>query len=344
MTAQDWTTPGAWEIAPDLYRIPLAMPSNGLRAVNVYAFRAGDRVTIIDSGWAVPEARAQLDAALQSIGLGLHSIDEFLITHSHSDHITLGVQLRAEFGMKLSVGKDEEPNIRAVMEHWFNGFKMNFHRLRAAGAGSVADAMHARIEANPDAERMAEEYFELPDRWLNDDDIITVGRYRLRAIATPGHTRGHLVFADEAARIIVTGDHVLPTITPSIGFEAQRNGLPLKRFLESQEVMLALPDLRVLPAHGAVTDSLHARSRELIEYHEQRLDECFAAMQSGAADALEVARAIGWTRRLRHFDELDEFNQMLAVTETIAHLDVLADRGLADEDIIDGVKFYRLGQ
>jgi len=342
MTAEDWTTPGAWEIAPDLYRIPLAMPNNGLRAVNVYAVRAGERVTIIDSGWAVPEARTQLEAAMRSIGLGLHSIDEFLITHSHSDHITLGVQLRSEFGMKLSVGRDEEPNIRAVMDHWFNGFQFNFQRLRDAGAGSVADAMNARVEANPDAERMAEEYFELPDRWLDGDEVIDVGRYRLRAIATPGHTRGHLVFADEAAGIIVTGDHVLPTITPSIGFEAQHSVLPLKRFLESQELMLALPDLRVLPAHGPVTDSLHARSSELIAYHERRLDDCFSAVQGGAADALETARAIGWTRHLRHFDQLDEFNQMLAVTETVAHLDVLVDRELIDAEINDGVKLYRL--
>ncbi|MGP6177256.1 MBL fold metallo-hydrolase [Microbacterium sp. A196] len=339
---QDWTAPGAWEIAPDLYRIPLAMPNNGLRAVNVYAFRDGNRVTIVDSGWAVPQARAQLEEALQSIGLGLDSIDEFLITHSHSDHITLGVQLRAEFGMKLSIGKDEEPNIRAVMDHWSNGFKLNFERLRAAGAGSVADAMQARVEANPDAERMAEEFFELPDRWLQGGEVIALGRYRLRAIATPGHTRGHLVFADEDAGLIVTGDHVLPTITPSIGFEAQRNGLPLKRFLESQEAMLALADLRVLPAHGMVTDSLHARSRELIEYHEQRLDDSLAAVRGGASSALDVARAIGWTRRQRHFGELDEFNQMLAVLETVAHLDVLVDRGAADAQASDGVKSYLL--
>lgn len=340
MSGTDWTTPGAWEAAPDVYRIPLVMPNNGLRAVNVYAILDGDRVTIVDSGWAVPEARDQLEAALRGLGLGLESIDEFLVTHSHSDHITLGVQLRREFGMRVSVGRDEEPNIQAVIDHWANGFKMNFARLRAAGADGVADAMQARLEANPDAERMAEEYFEPADRWLDGGEELIVGRYRLRVIPTPGHTRGHLVFADPDAGIIMTGDHVLPTITPSIGFEAQRNVLPLKHFLQSQELMLTLPEMRMLPAHGPVTESLHARSRELIAYHEHRLDDCLKALHAGSFEAIEVARAIGWTRHLRHFDTLDAFNQMLAVMETVAHLDLLVDRGSALAVEQAGVKTY----
>jgi len=343
MTSADWTEPGAWEVAPDLYRIPLVMPTKGLRAINVYAIRDGDRVTIVDSGWAVPEAHQQLEEALRSIGSGLNAIDEFLITHSHSDHITLGVQLRREYGMRISVGKDEEPNILAVMDHWYNGFRLNFQRLRFAGAGIIADAMHARVEEDPDAERMAEEHFELPDRWLVGGELLEVGRYRLRVIPTPGHTRGHLVFADIDAGVIMTGDHVLPSITPSIGFEAQHNLLPLKNFLQSQQVMLDLPDLRVLPAHGAVGQSLHARARELIDYHEQRLLDCRAALTEGASGALDVARAIGWTRHLRHFDTFDPFNQMLAVNETVAHLDLLVDRGLAVRDTTDDVASYRVG-
>ena len=34
----------------------------------------------------------------------------------------------------------------------------------------------------------------------------------------PGHTPGHYVFADRADGLLFAGDHVLPTITPSIGF------------------------------------------------------------------------------------------------------------------------------
>ncbi len=51
-------------------------------------------------------------------------------------------------------------------------------------------------------------------------------------IETPGHTRGHVVFSDPASRLLFTGDHVLPTITPSIGFEPVATDNPLGDFLE----------------------------------------------------------------------------------------------------------------
>jgi hypothetical protein len=41
----------------------------------------------------------------------------------------------------------------------------------------------------------------------------------------------------------------------------------------------------------------------------------------------EVARVLTWTRRDRTLDELDSYNQMLAVLETAAHLDLLVMQG-----------------
>jgi len=308
----------------------------------VYAIPNGDTVTMIDSGWAVPEARAALESGLALIDYRLADIDEFLITHSHSDHFTLGVALRAEFGMRLSVGRREQPNIQAVMENWDNGFKVQFSKLEDAGAGEIADAIRAQLEANPADLRMAEEYFELPDRWLDGGETFMVGEYELRAVHTPGHTDGHIVFVDATAGIAFTGDHVLPTITPSVSFEAHRPALPLRSFLDSQAAMLRLPDMRVLPAHGHVTDSLHARSRELMAYHELRLDDCSAAVAAGAFDALGVSRALGWTRSRRAFGDLDAFNQMLAVSETVVHLDLLVHRGDLTAIESDGVRSYRV--
>ena len=46
-----------------------------------------------------------------------------------------------------------------------------------------------------------------------------MGARVLEAVATPGHTKGHLVFHDLDAGLLFSGDHVLPTISPSIGFE-----------------------------------------------------------------------------------------------------------------------------
>jgi glyoxylase-like metal-dependent hydrolase (beta-lactamase superfamily II) len=54
-------------------------------------------------------------------------------------------------------------------------------------------------------------------------------------------------------------DHVLPHITPSIGVETVPTEAPLASFLESLALVRTLPDLMLLPAHGPVTRSSHAR-------------------------------------------------------------------------------------
>ena len=55
----------------------------------------------------------------------------------------------------------------------------------------------------------------------------------LDAVHTPGHTPGHYVFADRADGLLFAGDHVLPTITPSIGFTVPPTPQPLGDFMAS---------------------------------------------------------------------------------------------------------------
>ena len=50
---QDWTEPGVFPVAPGVHRVPLPLPTDRLRAVNVYVLEAGDGLVLIDSGWAL---------------------------------------------------------------------------------------------------------------------------------------------------------------------------------------------------------------------------------------------------------------------------------------------------
>ena len=68
-----------------------------------------------------------------------------------------------------------------------------------------------------------------------------------------------------------------------------------------------------------------------------------AAVGPGVSSAFEVAGQVGWTSRERALADLDVFNQMLAVNETIAHLDVLADRGALHVEPSGGVRHYLPG-
>jgi hypothetical protein len=105
--------------------------------------------------------------------------------------------------------------------------------------------------------------------------------------------------------------------------------------------MLALPDTRLLPAHGPVQPSTHARVRQLLEHHETRLAQTLEAASGGPVTAFEAAGALPWTRRQRKLTELDPMNQLLATGETAAHLEVLVIRGqLSRETSTDGIDHY----
>ena len=123
-------------------------------------------------------------------------------------------------------------------------------QLRAHGASDLADtlaALHFSIERV-----QARGFARLPDRWLSDGERIELRDRTLVAHLTPGHSRGHLMFLDEAARVLFAGDHVLPHITPSIGFEGFSDGHGLEAFLSSLRASRELPADVVLPGHGPV--------------------------------------------------------------------------------------------
>lgn len=331
----DWLQAGVFEVAPGVHRIPLPMPGDGLRAVNVYAIEDGDGLVLVDSGWARPEARAALETALGELGRGLDDVRRFLVTHVHRDHYTLGVELRRTFGTPLALGGGERPSLEVLLA---GAHDRQLSQLERGGAGELVELIRSAVDAGDDP---PEEEYERPDDWLDDGTEIELTTRTLRVVATPGHTRGHVVFADERNSLLFAGDHVLPHITPSIGLEAARTELPLGDYLDSLRLVRERADMRLLPAHGPVTESAHVRVDELLAHHEDRLDRTRRTVAAGAGTAREAAGELGWTRRERSFSDLDVLNQVLAVGETGAHLDLLVARGRLDRSVVDGVARYR---
>ena len=334
-----WTEPAVEDLGGGVYRIPLPLPMDGLKAVNVYAITDPGGVDLIDAGIALVPARERLTAALRQIGYELGDIRNFFVTHIHIDHYSLAVELRKTFRSVVSLGEGERANLIATRE-MVNGNRNRFFgidSMRRMGASELAAEL-TTLDGQPPA--IVD--WEDPDRWVADGTDLDLRTRTLRAVHTPGHTRGHLIFHDAAAEIMFAGDHVLPHITPSIGFEAAPNRLALRDYLNSLARTLALPDARLLPAHGPVTGSTHERVNELLAHHDQRLAETHQAVQAGHASSYEVAKAIKWTRRQRLFSDLDLFSRVQAVNETAAHLEVLAIRGqLTRELSADGTDTYQ---
>lgn len=326
-SGRHWSDPGAWPVAEGIHRIPLPLPMDGLKAVNVYALETTDEdgtgLTLIDGGWAIPVARDLLDTSLRSIGSGFGDIRRFLVTHAHRDHYTMAAALGQEYDVPVALGAGERATLEQInaprREERENPFVAV---LRSAGAHEVAEQWGAFEGDAPDPTHWAD-----PDTWLEGDHQVPVGARLLDAVQTPGHTPGHYVFADQPAGLLFAGDHVLPTITPSIGFTVPPAAQPLGDFMASLTKVRALPDLSVLPAHGPVGMSSHERVDQLLAFHEERLAQSLRAVRGGAATAHDVAQHLGWTRHEHAFDTLDIFNQGMAAMETKAHLELLVARG-----------------
>lgn len=336
--APHWTEPGAHEIASGIHRIPLPLPMDGLRAVNVYALETDRGLVLIDGGWAIEESRKQLESSLAAIGYQVGDITRFLVTHVHRDHYTQAAVVRREFGSHVSLGVGDKPTLDLMRDP--NVVEdPTVVKLRRSGAPGLAESWVSMMHVGrPDLAM-----WDYPDEWLAADLTLDVAGRELEAVSTPGHTQGHYVFADLADGLLFAGDHVLPTITPSVGFEPQFPELPLGDFLASLAKVRAMPDMRLLPAHGPVTESSHRRIDELLVHHDERLELCLSAVESGCETAYDVAHELPWTRHHRHMRDLDFFNATLATLETAAHLDLLVARGRIDRVEDDGaVRYTRL--
>ncbi len=333
----DWTAAGTYPVAPSVYRIPLPLPGDGLRAVNVYAIDHGDSLTLIDAGWAVAETTAALERALAELGRTFTDISRILVTHVHRDHYSYAVELRRRWGTHIALGIGEADTLQALrLMSEGQAAHPAPAQLRAAGAAGLADI----ISRGPRPAATLDDW-DPPDEWLDGRQQIALKDRSLDGVPTPGHTRGHVVFVDKTAGSLLSGDHLLPHITPSIGFEMAPAPSPLADYLRSLAVTKELPDLQLLPAHGPVTGSTHERIDALLAHHDRRLDASADAVAAGAHTGLEVARELRWTRRDRRLEDLDLFNQMLAVSETVAHLVVLVAQGRLRQIRLDGVDHYQ---
>ncbi len=131
---------------------------------------------VVDPGGDVDRILAAIDQA------GV-TVERILLTHGHLDHAggaaELAATLRERAGDPAAVpieGPDERDR-----------FLLDGIAAQAAGFGF-------------DARNVT------PDRWLHEGDAVTLGTHRFDVLHCPGHTPGHIVFVNHAARFALVGD------------------------------------------------------------------------------------------------------------------------------------------
>jgi glyoxylase-like metal-dependent hydrolase (beta-lactamase superfamily II) len=323
------------ELNDRIAAIELPLPLEGLTSVNCYVLRGDHETVLVDPGWSSPESERVLLHGLDALGLRRADVGRALTTHHHWDHYTQAITWQRKHEIPVYLGRGDEPSINAW--HTLDGaFPRQVGLLQNAGAPDMA----ATVAAMPIEVHEQDMDFDMPAGWIGDHEEIDLGGLLIRARSTPGHTRGHICFEIVGEDLLLTGDHVLPRITPSIAYEREPSVDSLTSYLGSLRLVVDLPDARLLPAHGVIGGSAQRRAKELITHHDERLATIRCLVEQGRSTAYEVAAAMTWTRRARRLDDLELIHRMTAVLEVAAHLVVLRRNGIVRRATSDGVEHH----
>jgi glyoxylase-like metal-dependent hydrolase (beta-lactamase superfamily II) len=297
-----------------LLRLPLPF---ALTHINTYLLDEGDSWTLIDCGLDCDAARQAWEAALASPLLCGRPVRRILVTHHHPDHIGLAGWLSQRFDAPMSItaeeyavaGRYSDPNRDVVSE------RLAFWREH----GLPDDVASWLMQRMP---RYSKHVHPLPGNveFVDLKERIRLGRNSWRPIIGRGHSPQHLSLFDAGTDVLVSGDQILPEITPNIGVWPGGDQNPLQSFLDSLDNFVGLGgDPLVLPSHKQPFRGLERRVNEFRHHHEERLshlaDACVKPIT--CFEALPVL----FGRPLRN-EELG-----FGLGEGVAHLNYLEGRG-----------------
>src|SRR5207244_6166972 len=135
-----------------------------------------------------------------------------------------------------------------------------------------------------------------------------------------------LCFHDRDRKLLLSGDHVLPTIGANISAHPQQSINPLGEFLVSLSRVRGLEVEEVLPAHQFRFEGLAQRTLELARHHAERLEEFAGLVRANpGATGWDLTTLATWSRP---WEDIRHFMRRAALGETLAHLHLLEERGL----------------
>ncbi|MGY1832967.1 MBL fold metallo-hydrolase [Geodermatophilus sp. SYSU D01180] len=321
------SVPAVERVRPGLWSVPVPM-GGPLRWVNAHVLElAGGGLGLVDTGWDADDSWAALCAGLAGIGAGVADVRGVLVTHMHMDHVGLAGRVREASGAWVAM---HPADARDLTVFTARSPEESTEVEVAFLVGLGAPEPDARADAGTPEERARWRRLALPDRLLEDGDRADLPGWSLRAVHTPGHTAGHLCFADEATGLFFAGDHVLPRISPNVSTHAGGAADPLRDYLSSLERVAGEEADEVLPGHEWRFRGLAGRARELRAHHERRLAELLAAVRAHPASTpWDLAAHLTWSRP---WSQYERRMRIFAVTETDAHLRLLVSRGLVAGD------------
>jgi glyoxylase-like metal-dependent hydrolase (beta-lactamase superfamily II) len=321
------------EVRPGIFWVRMPIPIAGLDFINLWLLADGDGWTIVDAGLGTRRVM-EIWQEIFARHLGGKPVKRLICTHFHPDHLGqagwLVERWNCEFWMTLgewtfgrmlwldAPGEVPPDVIQFYRRLGFDEAKLDL--LRQRGFGNFRRAVR-----------------EIPRsiRRIADGDSFPIGQHQWRVIVGRGHAPEHACLYSDELNLLISGDMVLPRISPHIGvYPGEPEADPLRQYLTSLPRFNELPaDALVLPSHNEPFTGLHERVAALHAHHAERLDR----LAAGLAEPKTAIEAMPSLFRRALLGD----NMFMAISETAAHLHYLMGEGRVSRGLAaDGAYRY----
>ena len=311
-----------------LWRLRLPLPFPGVPHCNAWAMASGSGLVLVDTGMHEIGSMAQLERAMEQVGLRVELVRLIVITHAHPDHWGQAEPIRARAGCEMWMHPRHEHATRPAEDPVLAQARRLEIGRQSGIPWSVLEryAEHARDRPSGIASVIE------PDRDLVDGTSIETALGVWSVVETPGHAPSHVCLFQPERRLLLSGDHVLGR--PSLFYDYGWTPDPVGEYLSSLSIVDSLGARLGLSGHGKPFVDVHghvAASRALAV---ERLDAVLGALQDGGPlTAAEIAPGVhgGGT--------LSEANAAWWLSETLCYLRHLEIEGRVAHEQADGERW-----
>ncbi|MBI4312107.1 MAG: MBL fold metallo-hydrolase [Chloroflexi bacterium] len=307
------------------FKIPMpvnpAIPDGGLRYTLVYAVKAPQGWVVIDAGLNTDDGFNAFTGFLKEAGINPHDVKLVFITHGHADHAGLANRFKEYTGAPIAIhrldaadqnpmGRRDPEATRSIMLR----YGVPEDEIRQGFLHRPGD--HGQVNRSRDINPWQSSAIKV-DMVLEGGEELLPGS-ELWTIWTPGHSAGHLCVHDRRRKVLFTGDHLLPIITPHVTLFPGEEGDPLGAFMKGHQELRKLDAATGFPAHEFTITDLKLRIDQILHHHRERMDEVLGTMRDGPKTAWQVAANIKWN--VAPWPELNAWTRRAAMMETLSHL------------------------
>jgi glyoxylase-like metal-dependent hydrolase (beta-lactamase superfamily II) len=316
--------------------IPVPFPQAG-GPVNVYLVDDADGgLLLFDAGLGSPAAEAALEEGFRRAGRRFDEVRRIVLSHGHVDHFGAARTIQERAGREVPVHAHPADLAKVAESGWRWRERLPLYAAYFARLGVPPDALEEMGGNLGSGLALARRLPEV--RPMLEGEVLRTRHLELHVLHLPGHTPGMLCLWEPRHRLLFSADHLLEKVSPNPIIELGPNGedgawRPLVAYLDSLARARDLDVALVLPGHAAPFSGHRRVIDGLVVFYEKRQARLLAALAGGPRTGWELTRVL--------FPSVRAQDLFLAISESIANVEVLEARGAVTRALVDGVYRFR---